>query len=93
MAAADGDAAAIEFEPPETARDAIDQGLVLCKQQRCGIYLFEPLEYCMCSHHMLVIDRPTPRWAELCCVCRWADALAVFEKGLNLPGTGIKRFR
>ena len=31
-----------------------------------------------------------------CCfanVCRWKDALDVFEKSLKLPGTGVKRFR
>jgi len=47
----------LDFEEPTTAREAIDLGLVLCKQDK------------------------------------WQDALAVFEKGLNLPGTGLKRFR
>eukprot|EP00775_Hariotina_reticulata_P007503 gene7503-7713_t len=48
---------AFDFEEPETAKEAIDLGLVLCKQGK------------------------------------WDRALAVFEKGLSLPGTGVKRFR
>lgn len=41
-------------------------------------------------------ERPlTPTLPRCChyCRCSWAKALEVFEKGLNLPGTGVKRFR
>ncbi|KAF8071012.1 yhxC [Scenedesmus sp. PABB004] len=55
--AAAEDDGGLGLEEPETAREAIDLGLVLCKQQK------------------------------------WDKALAVFEKGLGLPGTGVKRFR
>ncbi|GBF91837.1 hypothetical protein Rsub_04942 [Raphidocelis subcapitata] len=48
---------AFDFDEPETAREAIDLGLVLCKQEK------------------------------------WDKALAVFERAMTLPGTGVKRYR
>ncbi|KAF6265819.1 hypothetical protein COO60DRAFT_763757 [Scenedesmus sp. NREL 46B-D3] len=57
LQATENEGSTFDFEEPETAREAIDLGLVLCKQQK------------------------------------WDKALTIFEKGLTLPGTGIKRFR
>eukprot|EP00882_Tetradesmus_deserticola_P012912 GHRQ01013687.1.p1 GENE.GHRQ01013687.1~~GHRQ01013687.1.p1 ORF type:complete len:179 (+),score=59.63 GHRQ01013687.1:579-1115(+) len=57
LQATDNEESASDFDEPETAREAIDLGLVLCKQQK------------------------------------WDKALSIFEKGLTLPGTGMKRFR
>eukprot|EP00879_Flechtneria_rotunda_P005773 GHRR01006074.1.p1 GENE.GHRR01006074.1~~GHRR01006074.1.p1 ORF type:complete len:220 (+),score=31.96 GHRR01006074.1:184-843(+) len=56
-AAEEQNGSTFDYEEPETAREAIDLGLVLCKQQK------------------------------------WSRALQVFENGLTLPGTGVKRFR
>jgi hypothetical protein len=138
---------AFDYEEPETAKEGIDLGLVLCKQGRCAaggrtsgscaqqrftqgrdctmpahcaqwavltiqstqwkLVMRRRMNMCasgvgqqqhMCLRplrHALSCREPNTDThpSGLHALCRWGDALNIFEKSLKLPGTGVKRFR
>jgi hypothetical protein len=79
------------YDDPETAQEAIDQGLLLTGAGMCVVC---STTHCTTFSTGSCLRPVDPRCTDfLWALRRWDRALVVFEKALNLPGTGIKRFR